>query len=251
VSLKGKIVHVTNENTMLMQDVAYLTSWLERTKLSEKMIEEDLSRLDECVTRSIHKLDLGYERCEDKGEISTKFVPSSTYKDEEETLKTKQIPYSPNPKPSFNPKRAQKQTTNPSMPNLDGVYTCMFCGRVGHLDEFCFRHKRLEKKCVDYAKNSYHNELIDFLPHISSRAPSHFLMDLTISHMVLVHKRVTLCLDTIVSTHILIVVLVPCIGMVLPLEVPILTLSRVALTVYAFPVVVHVPLTQIVKYIRL
>jgi hypothetical protein len=36
------------------------------------------------VTHSIHKLDLGYERCEDKGEISTKFVPNSTYKDEEE-----------------------------------------------------------------------------------------------------------------------------------------------------------------------
>jgi hypothetical protein len=26
------------------------------------------------VTRSIHKLGLGYERCEDKGEISTKFL---------------------------------------------------------------------------------------------------------------------------------------------------------------------------------
>jgi hypothetical protein len=36
------------------------------------------------VTHSIHKLGLGYERCEDKGEISTKFVPNSTYKDEEE-----------------------------------------------------------------------------------------------------------------------------------------------------------------------
>jgi hypothetical protein len=32
-----------------MQDVSYLTFWLERTKLSEKMIEEDLSRVDECV----------------------------------------------------------------------------------------------------------------------------------------------------------------------------------------------------------
>jgi hypothetical protein len=82
VSLKGKLVYATNENTMLVQDVAYLTSWLERTKLSEKMIEEDLSRVDECVTRSIHKLGLGYERCENKGEISTKFVPSSTYNDE-------------------------------------------------------------------------------------------------------------------------------------------------------------------------
>jgi hypothetical protein len=83
VSLKGKLVHATNENTMLMQDVAYLTLWVERIKLSEKMIEDDLSWVDECVTRSIHKLGLGYERCEDKGEVSTKFVPNSTYKDEE------------------------------------------------------------------------------------------------------------------------------------------------------------------------
>jgi hypothetical protein len=173
VSLKGKLVHATNENTMLMKDVAYITSWLERTKVSEKMIEY-LSWVDECVTHSIHKLGLGYERCEDQGEISTKFLPSSTYKDEEETLKAKQIPYPPNPKPSFNPKRALKQTTNPYMPNPDGVYICMFCGCAGHLDGFYFRHKRMEKRCVDYARNSYQNEFIDFLPRISSHAPSHF-----------------------------------------------------------------------------
>jgi hypothetical protein len=130
VSLKGKLVHATNENTMLVQDVTYLTSRLERTKLSEKMIEEDVSRVDECVTHSIHKLGLGYERCENMGEVSTKFVSSSTYKDEEQTLKAKQISYPPNPKPSFNPKRAQKQTTNSCMPNLDGFYICMFCGHA-------------------------------------------------------------------------------------------------------------------------
>jgi hypothetical protein len=79
VSLKSKLVHATNKNTMLMQDVTYLTSQLERTKLSEKMIKEDLSRVDECVTHSIHKLGLGYERCEDKGDVSTKFVSRSTY----------------------------------------------------------------------------------------------------------------------------------------------------------------------------
>jgi hypothetical protein len=45
VSLKGNLVHAFNENIMLVQDVAYLTSRLERTKVSEKMIEEDLSRL--------------------------------------------------------------------------------------------------------------------------------------------------------------------------------------------------------------
>jgi hypothetical protein len=52
-----------------------------------------------------------------------------------------------------------------------------------------------------------------------------FLMDLTIAHIVLVHERVTLCLDALVLTHVLIVVLIPNVGMVLPLEVPILTLS--------------------------
>jgi hypothetical protein len=135
VSLKGKLVHATNENTMLMQDVAYLTLWLERTKLSEKIIEEDLSRVGECVTRSIDKLGLGYERCEDKGEISTKFVPSSIYNDEEETLKAKEISYPPNPKPSFNPKRGVKSE---SPKPREEAFICMFCGYAGHLDEFCF-----------------------------------------------------------------------------------------------------------------
>jgi hypothetical protein len=62
-----------------------------------------------------------------------------------------------------------------------------------------------------------------------------FLKDLTISHMVLVHERVALCLDALASTHILIMVLVPHVGTILPLEVSILTLSRVTLTVHAFP----------------
>jgi hypothetical protein len=173
VSLKGKLVHDINENTMLAQDVAYLTSRLERTKLSEKLIEEELSRVDECVTCSIHKLGLGYERCEPKGEISNKFVPSSTYKDEEETLKAKPIPYPPNPKPSFNLKKVQSQTTNSSMPNLDGVCTCMFCGRAGHMDKFCFRCKRIEKRHFEYARNSYHDEFLDLPPHSYSRVPPH------------------------------------------------------------------------------
>jgi hypothetical protein len=62
-----------------------------------------------------------------------------------------------------------------------------------------------------------------------------FLMDLTIAHMVLLHKRVVLCLDTLVWTHALIVVFVSRVGMVFPLEVSILTLSRVTLMVPAFP----------------
>jgi hypothetical protein len=72
-------------------------------------------------------------------------------------------------------------------------------------------------------------------------------MGLTITHMVLVHERTILCLDALVTAYVLIVVLVPRIGTVLPLEVPILTLSRVALTVHVFSIVVHVPLGQMVR----
>jgi hypothetical protein len=46
----------------------------------------------------------------------------------------------------------------------------MFCGRAGHLDEFCYRHKRIEKRRFDYVGNSYHDELLDFPPRSYSRA---------------------------------------------------------------------------------
>jgi hypothetical protein len=74
-----------------------------------------------------------------------------------------------------------------------------------------------------------------------------FLMDVIIAHKVLVHMRVVLCLDDLVSTHALIMVFVHRIGLVFPPDVSILTLSQVALIVHAFPVVVHVPLTQMVR----
>jgi hypothetical protein len=47
----------------------------------------------------------------------------------------------------------------------------MFCGRAGYLDEFCFRRKRIEKRLLDYARNSYRDEFIDFPP----RSYSHVL----------------------------------------------------------------------------
>jgi hypothetical protein len=39
ISLKGKLLHAIKENTKLQQEVAYLTARLEKTVLSEKMIE--------------------------------------------------------------------------------------------------------------------------------------------------------------------------------------------------------------------
>jgi hypothetical protein len=86
--------------------VAYLTSHLERTVVSEKMIEDDLSRVEESATKSTYKLDVGFEMCEDKGEKrAPKFIPSSNYHKEEATIKSTKICYPSNPMPSFNPKR--------------------------------------------------------------------------------------------------------------------------------------------------
>jgi ribosome-associated translation inhibitor RaiA len=80
VSLKGKLLHVTKENTEVQQKVAYLTARLEKTILSEKMIKEDLSRVEESATKSTYRLGVGFERCEKKGEKSaSKFVPNSSY----------------------------------------------------------------------------------------------------------------------------------------------------------------------------
>jgi hypothetical protein len=45
-SLKGKLLHATKENTELKQEVAYLTSHLERMAVSEKMIEDNLSHVE-------------------------------------------------------------------------------------------------------------------------------------------------------------------------------------------------------------
>jgi hypothetical protein len=125
---------------------------LERTKISEKMIEDDLSQVEESATKATYKLGIGFKRCEDKSEKSApKFVPSSNYHKEEESLKSTKTHYQSNPKLSFNPKRGvKKNTPNPN----EEVYICMFCDRAGHLDEFCFHHKRMEKRCLDYARNS-------------------------------------------------------------------------------------------------
>jgi hypothetical protein len=172
VSLKGKLFHATKENTELKQEVAYLTSHLERTVVSEKMIEDDLNCVKESATKSTYKLDVGFERCENKGEKSaSKFVRSSNYHKEEETLKSTKTHYSSNPKPSFNPKREVRKETPKSR---EEAFIYMFCGRAGHLDEFCFCHKRIEKRRFHYARNSYRDEFIDFLPRTSSHALPHF-----------------------------------------------------------------------------
>jgi hypothetical protein len=102
-----------------------------------------------------------------------------------------------NPKPSFNPKKkVRKETPKPREESL----ICMFSGCAGHLDEFCFRCKRIEKRRFDYARNSYRDEFFDFrliltrMLHLALLLMLCLvsLMDLTITHMLLVHERSTL-----------------------------------------------------------
>jgi hypothetical protein len=81
--------------------------------------------------------------------------------------------------------------------------------------------------------------------HLSS------LMDPTIAHMILVHERTALSLDVLVTAHVIIMVIVSHVGLVFPLEGPFPTLSRDTWTVHAFPVVVHIPLVQVVRCIGL
>jgi hypothetical protein len=215
-----------------------LTSHLERTVVSEKMIEDDLNRVEESETKSTYK-----------GEKSAlMFVPSSNYHKEEETLKSTKTHYPSNPKPSFNPKReVSKETPKPR----EEAFICMFYRRAGPLYEFCFYRKRIEKMCFNYARNSYVMSLLIFLLifHLVLRLIS--FMDLIIAHIVLVHERIALCLYAFVTAHVLIMVIVPNVGTVFLLEGLTLTLSQDTWTVHVFLVMVHVPLAQMVRCKRL
>jgi hypothetical protein len=139
--------------------------------LSEKMIEEDLSRVEESATKSTYRLGVEFERCEKDKKSAPKFVPSSSYHKEEETLKPTKAQYPSIPKPSFNPKREVKKET----PKLrEEVFVCIFCGRAGHLDEFCFRWKRIERRRAEYARDSHCDDFIDFSPRSYSHVSPHF-----------------------------------------------------------------------------
>jgi hypothetical protein len=123
----------------------------------------------------------------------------------------------------------------------------MFCDRAGYLDEFFFCRKIIEKRRLDFARNSYRNEFIDFLPHSYSRASPHFLHGPNYHSMVLVHERTTLYLYALVTAHILIMVIVFYVGTVFLLENFTRALSPDTWMVHVFSVMVHVPLVQRVR----
>jgi hypothetical protein len=72
----------------------------------------------------------------------------------------------------------KKETPKPR----EEAFVCIFYHRAGHLDEFYFHCKRIEKRRSDCATNSYRDEFSDFpprsfyhaLPHTSSCALPRF-----------------------------------------------------------------------------
>jgi hypothetical protein len=96
-----------------------------------------------------------------------KFIPTSNYHQEEKVIKPTKIHYPSNPMTFFNPKTKVRKESPKSR---EKDFVCMFYGRASHLDEFCFHHKRVEKRCFDYARNSYRDEFSDFPPRSNSRA---------------------------------------------------------------------------------
>jgi uncharacterized protein YjeT (DUF2065 family) len=73
------------------------------------------------------------------------------------------------------------------------------------------------------------------------------LMNLMISHMILVHERTTLCLDALVTAHVLIVEIIFHVGLVFLLEGLTLTLGPDTWMIHVFPIVVLAPLDQVVN----
>jgi hypothetical protein len=72
-------------------------------------------------------------------------------------------------------------------------------------------------------------------------------MDLTITHMILVHERTTLCLNALDMAHILTMMIVSHVDLVFLLEGLTLTLNQNPWMVHIFPIVVDVPLGQMVR----
>jgi hypothetical protein len=112
---------------------------------------------------------------------------------------------------------------------------------------------RIERSQFDYARNTYRDEFSDFCLALSLALCLalflllclNLLMDLTIAHMVLVHERTALSVDALVVAHVLIVAIVSHIGLFFLLEGLTFTLNRDTWTIHVFPVMVYVPLGQV------
>jgi hypothetical protein len=247
VSLKGKLFHATKENTELQQEVAYLTTHLEKTILSEKMIEEDLSRVEECATKSTYKLGIGFKRCEKRMRrvLQSLFLAPAT-------IKTRK--HSNQPKLTTHPTQREKQGKKLPSRERKLLFACSVAVLVTWMS-FASGVRELRGGVLSMLETHIVMSLLIFrlvLILMFRLALTLMLclispMDLTIAHMVLVHERTALILDASVMAHVLIVVIVSRVGLVFLLEGPTPTLSRETWMVHIFSIVVHIPLGQVVR----
>jgi hypothetical protein len=185
-------------------------------------------------------LGVGFERCEDKGVKSApKFVPSSNYRKEEETIKSTKTHYPSSPKHPSTPRERRGKKFPSQERKL--LFACFVAVLVTWMS---FSSVARELRRVVLIMLETHIVMSSLIFHlvliIVHRLAS--LMDLTIAHMILVHERIVLCLDALVMAYALIVVIVSHVGLIFLLEGVTLTLSPDTWTVHVFPIVVHVPL---------
>jgi hypothetical protein len=195
------------------------------------MVEGDLSRVEESATKSTYKLGVGFERCEDKGEKSTpKFIPSSTYHQEEKTIKFTKAHYPSNSMPSFNPKReVRKETPNRERKPL---FTCVVAVRVTWMS-FASGTRGLREGALIMPETHIMMSFLIFRLALSLAICLALLLmlclssliDLIIAHMILVHEITALRLDALVTVHVLIVVIIFHVGLFFLLKGLTLTLS--------------------------
>jgi hypothetical protein len=225
------------------------------------MIEEDLSRVEESATKSIYRLGVGFERCEKKDKKSIpKFVPSSSYHKEEEALKPTKSHYPSNLKSSFNPKRKARKETPKPRKLLCACFVVVLVtwmsfasggrelrgGELSMLETHIVMSLLIFCLVLTLVLHLAFTLVLRLALLLVLRLSS--LMDLTIAHIVLVHERTALCLDTLDTAHVLIMVIISRVGLVSLLEGLTLTLSRDIWMTHIFLVVVHVPLGQMVSW---
>jgi hypothetical protein len=184
-----------------------LTACLEKTILSEKMIEEDLSGVGESATKCTYRLGVGFERCEDKGEKSApKFITSSTYHKEEATIKPTKAHHPSNPKASPNPKKPSNQREeerkNPPPPPVRERKLLFACFVVVLVTWMSFASDVKELRGSILSMLETHIVMSSLISRLVLILMFHLallhvlflssLVDLTITHMVLVHEKTVL-----------------------------------------------------------
>jgi hypothetical protein len=181
-----------------------------------------------------------------------KLIPNSNYHQEEKIIKFTKTHYPSNPKPSFNPKRELRKKFSSLERKLLFVYfvtvlvTWMsFASIARELRRFALTtpetHIVMSSLIFRLVLTLVLRIALLLMLCLAS------LMDLTIAHMVLVHERTVLCLDALVTAHILIMVIVFRICLVFLLKGLILTLSLDTWTIHIFSIVAHIPLSQMVR----